>query len=143
MEIKGVKIRGVHLLPLVVLLCLLVWGAHWALTCWGTTGSFTYQCFGTAVEFGWGHDSNLMWLGKGRRVIFEYRATLDGSCDLTYYVVRYSGLRLRPNASFEIKNAGVGDLIFTAKDSGLYGLRLISRQPWTGTLKVSWRPAGR
>ncbi len=143
MQIKGVKIRGVHTLPLLVLLCLLAWGGHWALTCWGTTGSFTYRCLGTALEFGWGHDSSLTWLGKGQRIVFEYRATVDGACDLTYYVVRYSGLRLRPYAALEIKGSGIGNLIFTAQDSGLYGLRLFSRQPWRGTLQMSWRPAGR
>jgi hypothetical protein len=125
-----------------LLACLVAWGGHWALTCWGSSGSFTYRCFGTEFEFGWGHNSNLVWLQSGQRLVFNYQATIEGACDLTYYVVRHDGLKLRSYAALDIKATGVGNLIFTARDSGLYTLRFTSRQPWKGVIRMSWRPAG-
>ena len=48
---------------------------------------------------------------------------------------------LRSYAALDIKATGVGNLIFTARESGLYTLRFTSRQPWKGVIRMSWRPA--
>jgi hypothetical protein len=137
--IEGVMIRIVRTLGFIVLAGCLAWAAHWAATCWGREGSFRYRSLGTPLGLGWGHNSCWVWLHKGQRITFRYRAAVEGNCDVSYFVVAHQALRFRPYGSLDIKGTVVGTLMFTARQDGLYSLRYVSRQPWKGQIEMSWR----
>ena len=126
-------------ITLALLICLFIWGVHWAFTCWGQKGGFRYRSFGTFLDVGWGHNSSLMWLDKGQRITFRYRSSIEGEGAARFYVVTYNGPRPRPHASVDVQGTGVGALMFTAQERGLYGLSYVSRDPWKGEIQMSWQ----
>jgi hypothetical protein len=136
--IEGVTIKTLRALALIFVAVCLVWAAHWAVTCWGRDGSFRYRSIGTPLGIGWGHNSAMLWLHKGQRVTFRYRAAIEGECNVSYFVVAHRGFRFRPYGSMDIKGTGVGALMFTAQQDGLHSLRYVSRQPWKGRIEMSW-----
>ena len=133
------RLKITRALALVFIAGGLAWVGHWAATCWGRDGSFRYRALGTPLDIGWGHNSCLMWLHKGQRITFRYRAVIEGACDVSYFVVAHQGLRIRPYGSIDIKGAGVGALMFRAQEDGLHSLRYVSRQPWKGRIEMSWQ----
>jgi hypothetical protein len=136
----GIKARLGAYAILLILVCAFAFQA--APVRWGPQGEIRYTGTDRSGRLSPWNPTCLVWLAKGQQITFSYRARLEASAELRYFVLGTPLVPWRPAVylgSLTISQSGLGNGIFRAKETGLYFLRQTGPRVWRGEITIHWQ----